>query len=568
MTSNAQASTSDLPALTTEQIRNLLAFHRSGTPGETTYLDVSNPTHKAFIQTMLELGGRTPENYPNLYNALKSGKSAKTAPDLDKVHLVDAGKTASGKATASVWSRSSGNAMIKGGTLLAFNSKTGELLAQGANTTVSSGFLDCPTHPAASAPAPAGTNLSLLYLGHATDADGSTRFYSYANNAMTAEPMDGIQVNVTNPVIQHSQNTDIWIAVGRTAAYPPPSNTDYVFYEPTSNETNPYLIVPFSGNVALSGSIDLGSLTISDLSTSVFVNNGSGTTELSRASQYTTDADMIAAFSVGSSPNILQWNFPYDQKGYANTDSIVYQQTSMGNEIDSFFYFAFNNIPLQGGSTAPPFYVCSVGTPNEPSINCTQIPNLYFWWHCLAKGTLVTLEDGTQKPIEAINETFRVRTGVNGDSLAVCATVLGRHSADPANGTRKEIFRLSTANGKTITATENHVVFADAETCRKISDLLPGDPILTSDGPSTVKSNDAITHDGMFYALALGNAQEMANADFPRNQASYYANGILCGDQLAMRHYVKTSNRDLDYMLPRIKPELHADYASAVQQMR
>lgn len=422
-----------LPTLTAQQAGQLLAFHKSSTLGATMHLNTSDTAHRKFIETMLTAAGRSRENYPHLYKALDTPAAYKGNPGVDKVHLVDAGKTASGKATATVWSRSSNDTMVKSGSLMVFDGDSGALLAQGENTAVRSGFVACPTRSATAAPA--GKKLSVLYMGHATDTDGSTRFFSYANNAVVAT--QGIQVNITDPVIKHQGNTDIMIAVGRVASIQPPANTDYIFIEPSINETNPYLIVPFKGNVGLSGLIDIGSLTVADLYTSVFVNNGQGgTVELPRASQYTTDAAMVAAFSVGTPANILQWNFPYDQLGYQSTKSIVYNSTSMGNEIDSFFYFAFNGIPLQGGNTAPPFFVCSKNTPEEPSINCTQIPNLYFWWHCVAKGTLVTMEDGSKKPVEEINETCRVKT--NGGSLAVWATVLGRHASDPAAGTRKD----------------------------------------------------------------------------------------------------------------------------------
>ncbi len=569
--------------LTKAQQEALLSFHGASKPGATTYLDPSDPTHSEIINTMLAASGRTADSYPHLFGSM-NGTAAKGSPsadaDLDKVHLVDAGKTASGKATATVWSRSSGDTMVNVGNLMIFDADSGELLAQADNSSVRNGFLACQAHSEA---APAGTNLSLLYLGHVIDGDGSARSFSYSNNVQTAgsdvqayamAAESGIQATVTQPVFIHPKPppippTDIMIAVGRTNANPPPSYTDYIYMEPDGpNEgTNPYLIVPFVGSVSLSGAIDLPSLTVADLNTVVFVNNGNGgTVEIGRATQYTTDAKFLGAFTLGSPSNILQWSLPYGSGGsYKTTTSIVYNQTTMGNEIDSYFYFAFNGIPLQGGGVSPPFYVCSTNTPGESSINCTVIPNLYFWWHCLAEGTLVTLEDGTQKPIEEINETYRVKTGTDGKGLAVSATVLGRHSSD---GSDNQIFRLTTANGKTITGTQCHMVFMAPDKCRMISHLVEGDPILTDEGPSTVASNGPVEGDTMFYGLALGNLDELASDDFPKNMASYYGNGILCGDQFALRANVNAAHHDLEYMLPRIKKELHQDYTSALEQKR
>jgi hypothetical protein len=562
---------STIPSLTSAQAGQLLNFYKSSVPGKTTYLDPSNPDQRAVIETMLQAAGRTGSAYPHLYQALSTNGAYKGSPDLDKVQMVDAGRTVSGNATASVWSCSGGQTLINGGNLMVFDSESGNLLAQGENAAVSNGFLACPTRAATAAPA--AKNLSLLYLGHTTDTDGSTRFYSYSDEAQVAdEPMDGIQANIIQPVITPgSTNTDIEIAVARTTGHPPPAGMDYIYYE-ASNEPDPYAfpIVPFVGNVALSGSINIAGLTIANLSTSLFFNNSAGVSqEVGRAVQYTTDADMIAACSVGSAPNILQWSFPYDGntgKGFQTTKSIVYNMNNMIREIDSYFYFAFTNIPFTDGSVSAPFYVCSYGSPEEGSVNCKQIPNLYFWWHCVAKGTMITLADGTLKPIEEVNETFRVKTP-GGSSLAVWATVVGRHQSDPAKG-ENDIYSLTTENGKTLTATEEHMLFLSSGTYRRIRDIVVGDTLETEDGPSKVKSNQSVAGDEMFYNLALGNAEEKKGADFPHGMAGFYANGILSGDQEAMRKNIRAIYSDLDYMLPRIQESLHQDYTSAVQQKR
>ncbi len=559
-----------LPTLTKQEKKTLLDFHRSSEASKTQYLNPADPGDRKFITTMLSAAGRTAKKYPHLYGAIAAAKGAPKTPKgknaKERVHLVDAGKTAGGKATVTVWARSSGNNVTQGGSLMVFDSDSNKLLAQGENMAVRSGFVACPTRSATAEPA--GKKLSLLYLGHNTEEDGKTRFFSFAANAEVAD--QGFQVNVSDPRLKVPGNTEIQIAVGRAKETQFPSNADYVYIEPSiDGSPSPYLIAPFVGDAALSGSIDLTRLTISDFHTSIFVNNGNGNTEeILRNSQYTSDSKMLSSFSVGSPPNILQWNFPYDGLGHQKTNSIVYDQASLGNEIDSYFYFAFDGIPFQDGRESPPFYVCSYDTEETPSIRCTKIPNLYYWWHCLAKGTLVTLEDGSQVPIEQINDTYRVKTGRKEKSLAVWATVQGRHSSNPKKGDRSEVFRLTTANGKKITAIENHMVFMTADKCRAISHLAAGDPVMTDEGPSTVKTIKAVAADTMFYGLALGSLKEKAKKNFPVNLANYYAGGILCGDQDAMRHHVREAHQDLEYMLPRLKPELREDYTSAVGDQR
>lgn len=579
--------------LTAAQVKGLLAYQNSATDKTTVSLDPANPDQKAVIDAMLAAAGRTENDYPHLFNSIRSGgqatqkmKSAQAAGDaLDSVHIVDSGVTASGKATASIWATSGGKTLTNGGTLMVFDADSGELLAQGSNSAVKSGFLSCSTQAATAKPA--GKNLSVLYVGHVVDADGSARYFSYSNKniatgvtapaasakkagsskmmATASAEMSGIQCTIYDPVIKVQGHSEIQIAVGRMQGYlPPPGTTDYVYVEPngSGNENNPYLIAPFKGNVALSGIIDIGALTASALTTNIIVINQDGSSfDVPRNTTYTTDAKFTAALTAAG--NVLSWNYPYDGLGYAATNSIVYNDSSMAFQKTSYFYYAFNSIPLNGGETAPPFYVCSTGSPEEKSVNCTEVFPLYYLWHCAAKGTLVTLEDGSTKPIEDINETCRVKTA-NGKSLAVTGTVLGRHSSDPASG-RNEIYKLVTENGKSLVATECHMVFMSDRKCRMMSHIEAGDPIMTEDGPSKVLSCEPIKADEMFYGLVLGSPEEKKSANFPRTLASFYTGGILSGDQEVMKHHSDEAYHDLDYILPRIPADFHQDYRSALK---
>jgi Hint module len=558
-----------IPALTTSQSKDLLSFHSSSKAGATQTLDPGNPDHKALIDTMLGAAGRTVGTYPHLLGFLNSA-TAKTAAKgtatagSDDVRMVDAGMTASGKATAQVWSRSAGGSLLTGGSLMVFDGDSGALLAHGNNTTIQNGFVQCATDSATAATVQAGKKLAVLYVGHNTDQHGNARFFSYANTAVADNT--GIQCNVTAPY--SATNNPIQIAVGRNGGAP--AGTDYIYLEPGGESGNAYLIAPFVGSVSLSGTIDIGSFTSADVTSSMYVvyNNTSPTVEVGIASAYTTPAKITAAFSVGGTPNVLQWNFPYDgpNNGYATTNSIVYTNgASLTNQLYSCFYFAFTNIPLQGGSVSPTFYVCSVNTPGESSINCTEISNLTYYYHCIAKGTLVTLEDGSTIPIEEVNERSRVKTGVTGAGRAVYATVLGQHSSDPASG-QTDICRLTTANGKSIVLTESHMVYMSPDKCRLVAHLNAGDPIITDEGTSTISSIEAIKYDDIFYGLVLGSDLEQ-NAKNPAD-ANFYAAGILCADETTMRNQSQADFRDLDFILPRIKPELHQDYTSAIQQQR
>ncbi|MCW3085515.1 MAG: hypothetical protein JWP12_2881 [Bacteroidetes bacterium] len=552
--------------LTAQQQKALLDFHASSTLGKTMQLNPADASHQSYINTLLTAAGRTAKAFPHLFGA--AGKAAPAGSGQDTVRMLDAGKGASGNATARIVALSKGASVVTGGSLLVLDSETGKLLASGNNSDVQNGFLNCATQPETAAPVAGGKKLSVLYLGHTTDESGNTRLYSYADTAMATDT--AIQCTVTAPA--SATNDPIQIAVGRTTANPPPAGTDYIYYE-SANEpgTSAYLIAPFVGSVALAGSIDLPGLTAADVSSSIFVTYTSGPpVESTLDAAFTTPAKVVAAFSVGSAPNILQWNFPYDgpNNGYTTTNSIVYQNNaSLNSQLYSCFLFSFNSIPLQGGAVAPPFYVCSMNTPGEPSLNCTQIKNLTYYYHCLAKGTLVTLEDGSTMPIEKVTERVRVKTGVDGKGLAVYATVLGRHASDPAKGSN-EIRRVTTANGKSIVVTESHMLYMSADKSRMVMHLAVGDSIITDEGASTIKSIEAIAYDDMFYGLEIGSSEEKKQKGFPANNVGFYAGGILCADEQTMRVHSRADFQDLEYMLPRINAALKHDYTSALQHKR
>lgn len=556
-----------LPELSAEQNDRLTSFQRSLSPGSTTYLNPSDATHKAVILDMLAAAGRTRDKYPALFAAVDSG-SAYTGPQADKVHMVDAGKTASGKTTATVWSTSISDTAISGGNLMVFDADNHSLLAQGENISPRKGFVSCPTR--GDTAKPAGSALNLLYLGHTTELKGPTRFYAYADNA---EVGMGLQADVTAPVISPNNpgNTAVVIAVGRTQNSVP-GNADYIYIE-QSNQSPPYLICPFTGSIPLSGSPDLSRLTAANLTTNIIIDNVDGSnTFLERATEYTSDQEMVEAFSIGSAPNVLQWDFPYDgkdhgDKGYKDTKSIVYNPGSLATERISYFYFKFD-IPLQNGLPNAIFYVCSESSPEEQSINCKKIKNIEFYWHCVAEGTLITMHDGSQVPVERITQNQRVRSNTDGSALTVSATVLGTHKAKASDTGAQGIYTLKTENGKSLTATGCHIIYLHENKPHMISDVAVGDMVITDDGPSAVVSNTPIEHEGVFFGLLLGSDEEKAQADFPHNTASQIAGGILTGDHQSMRHHCEATHHDLDHMLPRLRSELRTDYSSAVNDKR
>jgi len=556
----------NLPSLSSSDLTTLTDFAKSLPQGKTAPLDPKAGRQSDALRLCLRAGGFTPDKYPALYRSLQSGvRSGEGAPG-DRLMLVDAGKTADGKATATVWTSLDGPTTLSGGVLFVFDPESGALLAGGENTALSSGFLTCPTRAAQARPVP-GKRLSLLHIGFATDPEGQSRFFSLAAKA---DAGDGIQATVTQPVISKSGHTVVEISVGRMKGW---DNTDcdYIYLNPsgTHNDDDPNLVCPFVGSVALAGAPNLSAVTAANLITNVVMNNGQvGGKQIDRATQYTTDAKLVGGLHIGGAPNILTWSYPFDGPNtyYADTVSLVYNRSSLKSELVSYFYYMFN-IPMQGGLPNQVFYVCSKDSPEVHSVNCTKIDNLLFWWHCAVKGTLVTLENGQRRPIELIDNSHRVRSA-DGRVWAVRATRHGRHQSKADQKGADAVYRLETEGGHGLSATGTHLIVLADGTFRQLSDIAVGDAVLGEDGPVRVTANVPIAYEGACFSLALGNDDELAKPDFPTEAAVYFAGGIACGDHMALRAHNFRLRNDLSALLTAADVALHADVRSAFADRR
>lgn len=553
-----------LPELSTTDLDTLHDLWQGLPPGQTKALDPRDSQQNEAIRISLEAGGFTAEKYPALFAALDAAPPSD--PPADALMLVDAGPTADGKATATVWTSAGGDVLMLGGVLFAFDRETGALVACGENSALSSGFLSCPTRGALAAAAPSD-GMKLLQLSHATDPAGNSRFFAMATEADTGQ---GIQATVTQPVISKSGHTVVEICVGRMNGYQN-NDCDYIYLNPSSvgNITQPNLICPFVGSAALSGTPNLSALTVSNLLTNIVVDDGSGGSwTIPRDSQYTTDTALVAGVHQGSPPNVVTWSYPYDGPNtyYANTASLVYQVSNLQSEIVSYFYFMFD-IPMQNGQPNQTFYVCSKNSPEAHSVNCTTIDNLMFWWHCAVQGTQVTLESGETLPIEEINNGHRVRSA-DGRAWQVRATRHGAHqSGGDASGTAA-VYTLETDNGLSLSASGAHLIAMADGSFAQICDLAEGDEVLTIDGAASVTGNNVIPYDGFCYSLAIGSVDEVTGSDYPTDAAVYFTGGIGSGDHLAMRSHTLKRRNDLDAILARAPEHLHTDCRSAFAHRR
>ena len=359
----------------------------------------------------------------------------------------------------------------------------------------------------------------------------------------------------------------IYIALGRPAG-PGNVDCDYVYGNEagwTGGPQSPPLMVPFAGTwptqqplTNLNGNAFTSGVSVF---TQIYPITGSGFASSS------TPPD-ITKVTGDAATGIVTWSYPYVATDIPPTPNALIYQTIPDSLSEpgwtmvlSAFYCQIQ-VPTVGDPGFAQLIVCSTDWPEPTGPTCYQIPPLSFWWHCLAVGSMVTLADGSRRPIEEVDNRCRVRTGYQEGSLGVAATTRGLHHrvrrGDPVSG----IYRLTSAGGRVLVLTGGHPVVTRDGLVRA-SDLQAGMSLLSEDGPDEVMSLEPAEADVQFANLKLIDADDRARG-LASTVGTFFANGLLVGDHAAMEQVHYNNTHSLDYMKARLPEHYHVDYASTL----
>lgn len=504
-------------------------------------LDPADAAHRALIQHVLEASNKGPDRYPALHGAIQAAaNNGPGTPDADRddCTVVDMGQDSAGRATTRSWLGSRGKAFISGATTLLHDADTGALLASGAGSQVGGALSQVATKTDEAQPASAQMRAVTLFHAQQTP-DTPPRFGLVAATRTTlTDPLD---VHVDNPMpVNHTNPPAAITKIGLARPGPLP-DMDYWYIGPMS-ENPDRLAVPFTGYANLATPIDTTRAILA--LTKVYVPG----TPPAWVLPY-PGFSITGGITVNGSK--VTWNFPPDGLDISATKSLQYAPAANANELNSCFLYSFT-VPIIGlGSPTITFTVCSKDTPGEPSIHCTQVPDIQFVWHCLGEDTTVTLADGQELAIADVDNTMSVRTG-DGDAVEqVEATSRAYHDdndgLDPA-------LRLTTEGGASLLLSDGHPVITPNGPIAA-RDLRPGDTVHTAAGQDRVRTCDPEPYEGIVYNLAFPESDKVG---------TYLANGIVVGDHLAQGAYDRQTRHDPDYMLPRLPETHHQDYLSAL----
>jgi hypothetical protein len=520
----------DVPQDVKARIASVLAGARNG---DTVTLDARNAEHRTLITELLAASGKGPERYPAL-NAAVANPPAGAAGEVD-ASIVDLGRDSQGRATSRTWLASRGGAYISGATTLVMDADSGETLASGAATQVGGTLVQVSTRSAQAAPA-AKSMQAVTFAHSQQSADAAPSFSLVATTQPTSD--EGLAIDVTEPVQTRSTGSYIVIGEGRMPGF---TNSDADYTYPSSANVYPdRLVVPFTGNATLPYETAVSQQSPIGITTKLYVTSAAAWT-------YPLSAFDLSG-PVTASGYTVTWSYPFDNQPIDATASIQYGQLHNLTDpvVDFFYQFA---VPVDN-VFAPifTFTVCSEDTPDEPSINCQKILDLQYWWHCLAEGTLVTLDDGSEAPIETLDNRSVVAGGA-----AVIATSRAPHHD---NEGRDDAVRLRTEGGRQLLLTAGHAVVTPQGVVAA-RDLRAGMQVLTAGGPETVESAEPTPHEGLVYNLRVEPSEGRAFG-------AYLANGILVGDHLAQAAQYHARRHDPDRVLPTLPQTHHQDWRSAL----
>ncbi|MBL4709527.1 MAG: hypothetical protein JKY48_13920 [Flavobacteriales bacterium] len=180
---------------------------------------------------------------------------------------------------------------------------------------------------------------------------------------------------------------------------------------------------------------------------------------------------------------------------------------------------------------------------------CANIPQICIVQGCLAKGTMITLADGSTKPVEDFVGGEMVQS--SGKDRQVGATTTGKEFIP--------IYRIKTENGKKVIISSRHPI-PTSDGMKLVRNLKVGDEVTTEEGPSQISSIIKEKYDQTVHNFTVGD-----DGDAAEGVANMYANGILVGDLASQAHYAhidKKRGRTLDELKEEISAEWHKDLES------
>lgn len=556
-------ATTQLAPAHAKALDSVLALHDRGDGKHADHAD-----HRAFLKHTAEHTGLTETRYPSLHAAiakpaplgarlvaqpsLKAAASAKATTQkvsttnfksAETIVFVAANRETNKLMARVLLTRTAPVALMKvtlfvamkqhGTTVVLGHGQVVQFVGQTAQVDID------PSTALAVAP---GTKVTVLTSWVINYTDGTTETNSHsAARTVKASTDPIITAPIQRPDRTSGDLTNIVIGLARGySVIGKNADVDYWFWQHEPSDFD--MLVPFAGSIKLKhkpADIGINNPTI-DLSLTLS-EGGTAAIEQQDAAQY---AKYFVADPTDKSGRTIRFEMlaTADSQGSA----INFGKCPWASETRCFFTakltFLLDDLTIVPEEVT----VTSSALPDQnPLDGIAHIKPLQYVWHCLAKGTLITLADGSTKAIEHITNSDTI---LSGDSpRPVLATL-----AQPHHGA---VTVLTFANGATLTVSATHAMSTPGGAVQAAS-LKVGDRVHTRGRDiTTVTAIHEQPHGGnVLYNLWLDPALPGAT--------TMIANGIEVGDHLMQGALLHEHRTDPAKVRARLPASMHTDYAS------
>lgn len=437
-------------------------------------------------------------------------------------------------------------------TLLVMDNITQTFVANGSSQGFGNTVLGVQTAPGGQGSSSINVTsyLQYSYTSAQTKVQSSGMVKRSTNNGSTGDP------TVSAPVVTRNnptQKSSIAIGLNRPVfSQGGNSDLDYCYYD--SNPVNqPLGRIPFVGSVSFGQAIrPLQQGTTIQLTINV-TNTSSGgaltTLQVSNLNQ------VYSAFSLSSDSKTLLWNLPPPQSQTNLGQPIMFQNITWPSDLQALFYCNIAVI-LQDGTPGFATIQSQYTGDNNPLDGMLSIKPISFIWHCLGEDTVITMADGSEKPIAEVNSGDEVAIGAYGEKATVIWTTKGAHFGN--------VLSITTTDKKKIITSHNHIFITESGAV-PADKLKKGDELSTLNGKTAIAEIEIISdYEGTFYNLATG--EDLDASEFDGKIDTFVANGFVVGDMNAQRAIQHKQRNDINWVKTLLPDYLHADAETYFKQ--
>jgi hypothetical protein len=531
-------------------------------------LDLSDDRQWEYLMTAAQKSGVTRETNPRYFESLERARERHLANGgppkpraADGDGLEDANDISSlGITTNNSNSEGSSFSSVVGGTVYTrlqleiLDTKTGDSLGfRDSGMIVGEGYYEAldllgnlPT---------VGNGMELIYTfqfqpySTLASIDSGDGVHGVATRSTNEQP---VGAPVVNQPVRTKTNNYIKIGLGRPAAAP---DCDYWYNEP--NLLTPNIRLPMVGSQQFKSNIVtplFGNPPNCIVSAIISKTTGGGST---LPLQATIDKYPTAITATG---NTLNWNFPYNND-VTQDGSMQFGAAAWANDTTVMAYITFQ---VKTATSAGEYVFVNINSSVNPPWAVSPAPGtyrqypIYYTWHCVAAGTLVTRADGSTMKIEDIAGGEVVRTGSGGEMFTVVDTFHVQKDG--------EVLVLKTAAGHELIITDMHPVRTD-KGLTMARDLAVGTVVITDKGPSALVSVERRSYSGMVHCIGLG-ADAEEEKRFTMDNTCFFANGILVGDNRLSLVTRQMWQASLETVLARLPESWHPEARTSHERRR